>query len=140
MEGLNVSTASKFFLLSAIFVASAILTTADDAGVDPYWKDQALLAEARAKAAFKPNPVATTNSFNKAVHRQDLFSLKEINRLDLIQTNFSPFDIKTNQFIPANKPFVIQCYIRNKLVLLTDYYYMKICKLVSSLLRPLGST
>jgi Pectate lyase, N terminus len=77
MEGLNLSTASKFFFLSAIFMASAILTTADDAAVDSYWKDQALLAEARAKAAYKPNPVATTNSFNKAVHRQALFSLKK---------------------------------------------------------------
>ncbi|KAF3333481.1 oil palm polygalacturonase allergen [Carex littledalei] len=73
MEGLNISKAATFFFLSAIFVASAIFATAENAAVDPYWSNQALLAEARAKAAYNPNPVATTNSFNKAVHRQALF-------------------------------------------------------------------
>lgn len=81
MEGLNASKAATFFLLSAVFVASAILAAADNAEADTYWNNQALLAEARAKAAYNPNPVATTNSFNKAVHRQALalFYLKEPN-------------------------------------------------------------
>ncbi|XP_078177547.1 pectate lyase-like isoform X2 [Carex rostrata] len=69
MEGQNISKAATFFFLSAIFVASAIFATADNAEVDSYWSNQALMAEARAKAAYNPNPVATTNSFNKAVHR-----------------------------------------------------------------------
>lgn len=73
MEGLNISKAATFFFLSAIFAASALFATADNAEVDPYWSNQALMAKARAKAAYNPNPIATTNSFNKAVHRQALF-------------------------------------------------------------------
>ncbi|KAJ4769805.1 Pectate lyase [Rhynchospora pubera] len=69
MEGLKLSKATKFFLISAIFMASAMFATADDGEVDSYWENLAASAEARAKSAYNPNPVATTNSFNKDVHR-----------------------------------------------------------------------
>lgn len=56
------------FFFFAVFLAFAAVSYASVED-DEYWRKRAEVAEARARAAYNPDPESVTNSFNRAVHR-----------------------------------------------------------------------
>jgi Pectate lyase, N terminus len=54
------------FSIICIFSFGKLEANVDE---DKYWKSRAVQAEMIAKSAYDPHPHATTNRFNKAVHK-----------------------------------------------------------------------
>ncbi|KAL6839399.1 hypothetical protein ACP4OV_030669 [Aristida adscensionis] len=68
-EGFQWSRPGSLVLYVVFFLSAAAVSQANIGEFDEYWRQRKLQASAAAKAAYRPDPLEVTNSFNSAVHR-----------------------------------------------------------------------